>query len=198
MIAGVRHQADASPGARAATPRHLQIWVNNRVNVDSGSGSSELDSAATMELHELLLQNRTQAIDDALIGLSRSALPHYSADRSAQNRIRLERLYDLCMKCLTDRSLRPMEDYARRVAGERHREGIDLREVHTAFNVLEEVIWLLITANLQPPQLVLALGQASTILGAGKQALAVEYVNLVGHREPAQSLDLTELFKGTA
>lgn len=131
------------------------------------------------------------------MGLSRSALPHYSADRTAQNRIRLERLYDLCMQCLTDRSLTPMADYARQVAGERHREGIDLREVHTAFNVLEEVIWRLITANLQPPQLVQSLGQASTILGAGKQALAVEYVNLAGHHEPGQTLDLTALFKGT-
>lgn len=150
-----------------------------------------------MDLHELLLQNRTGAIDEALVGLSRSALPHYSADRTAQNRIRLERLYDLCMQCLTDRSLTPMADYARQVAGERHREGIDLREVHTAFNVLEEVIWRLITANLQPPQLVQSLGQASTILGAGKQALAVEYVNLAGHHEPGQTLDLTALFKGT-
>lgn len=150
-----------------------------------------------MELHDLLLQNRTRAIDEALVGLSRSALPHYSADRSAQNRIRLERLYDLCLQCLTERSLTPISDYARQVAGERHREGIDLREVHTAFNVLEEVIWRLITANLQPPQLVQSLGQASTILGAGKQALAVEYVSLVGHRVAGQSLDLSELFKGT-
>ncbi len=150
-----------------------------------------------MELHELLLQNRTRAIGEALVGLSRSALPHYSEDRAEQNRIRLERLYDLCMQCLTDRSLNPMADYARQVAGERHREGIDLREVHTAFNVLEEVIWRLIVAHLQPPQLVQSLGQASTILGAGKQALAVEYVNLVGHPEPRQSLDLSELFKGT-
>jgi hypothetical protein len=101
------------------------------------------------------------------------------------------------MQCLTDRSLNPMADYARQVAGERHREGIDLREVHTAFNVLEEVIWRLIIANLHPPQLVQSLGQASTILGAGKQALAVEYVNLVGHHEPGQSLDLSALFKGT-
>lgn len=131
------------------------------------------------------------------MGLSRSALPHYTVDTTSQNRVRLERLYDLCIQCLTDRSLTPIADYARQVAGERHREGIDLREVHTAFNVLEEVIWRLITASLQPPQLVQALGQASTILGAGKQALAVEYVNLAGHHEPGQTLDLTELFKGT-
>lgn len=150
-----------------------------------------------MDLHELLLENRARAVDEALVGLSRSALPHYSVERSAQNRVRLERLYDLCLQCIADRSLTPICDYARQVAGERHREGIDLREVHTAFNVLEESIWRLITANMQPPEVVRALGQASTVLGAGKQALAIEYVNLAGHHDPGQSLDLTELFKGT-
>lgn len=96
---------------------------------DSGSGAVELDTASTMDLHELLLQNRTRAIDEALEGLSRSALPHYSVDNAAQNRIRLERLYDLCTQCLVERSLNPIADHARQVAGERHREGIDLREM---------------------------------------------------------------------
>ena len=150
-----------------------------------------------MELHELLRQNRTLAIDQALHGLSRAALPHYSADDAAANRLRLEKLYDLCLQCIAERSLIPICDYARRVASERHREGFHFQEVHTAFNVLEEVIWRLIASNLQPPQLVTALGQASTVLGAGKQALAIEFVNLAGHNDPAQSLDLSALFKCT-
>ncbi len=150
-----------------------------------------------MELHDLLLLHRAAAIDQALQGLTRAALPHYSADEVAANRRRLEKLYDLCLQCIADRSLMPICEYARRVAGERHREGFHFQEVHTAFNVLEEVIWRLITANLQPPQVVEALGQASTVLGAGKQALAIEFVNLAGHNDPAQSLDLSALFKGT-
>ena len=150
-----------------------------------------------MELHDLLLRNRAQAIDEAMQGLTRAALPHYSADQTAANRRRLERLYDLCLRCIAERSLIPICEYARQVAGERHREGFHFQEVHTAFNVLEEVIWRLITANLQPPQLVTALGQASTVLGAGKQALAIEFVRLAGHPDPAESLDLSALFKGT-
>ena len=151
-----------------------------------------------MELHDLLLHNRTPAIDEALQGLSRAALPHYSADQRAANRLRLEKLYDLCVQCIAERSLIPICIHARQVARERHREGFHFSEVHTAFNVLEEVIWRLITSNLQPPQLVAALGQASTVLGAGKQALAIEYVQLAGHPDPATSLDLSALFKGTA
>ena len=150
-----------------------------------------------MELHDLLLKHRTTAIDQALQGLSRAALPHYSSHESAANRLRLEKLYDLCLQCIAERSLIPISVHARQVAGERHREGFHFSEVHTAFNVLEEVIWRLITTNLQPPQLVAALGQASTVLGAGKQALAIEYVRLAGHPDPTESLDLSALFKGT-
>lgn len=150
-----------------------------------------------MELHDLMLRNRAQAIDEAMQGLTRAALPHYSADEATANRVRLEKLYDLCLQCIAERSLIPICDYARQVAGERHREGFHFQEVHTAFNVLEEVIWRLITSNLQPPQLVAALGQASTVLGAGKQALAIEFVRLAGHPDPAESLDLSALFKGT-
>ncbi|MEO8195613.1 MAG: hypothetical protein ABI689_02710 [Thermoanaerobaculia bacterium] len=144
-----------------------------------------------------MLRNRAQAIDEAMQGLTRAALPHYSADEATANRVRLEKLYDLCLQCIAERSLIPICDYARQVAGERHREGFHFQEVHTAFNVLEEVIWRLITSNLQPPQLVAALGQASTVLGAGKQALAIEFVRLAGHPDPAESLDLSALFKGT-
>lgn len=151
-----------------------------------------------MDLNELLLRNQSRAIEEALQGLSRAALPHYSADQLAQNQLRLETLYDLCVQCIGKRTLIPICAHARLIASERHRDGFDLREVHTAFNVLEEVIWRLITMNLQPPQLVQALGQASTVLGAGKQALAIEYVNLAGHREKGQTLNLAEMFKGTA
>jgi len=151
-----------------------------------------------MELSELLREHRALAIDQALQGLSRAALPHYSADESAANRRRLEELYDLCEQCIAERTLLPICEHARRISRERHRDGFHFQEVHTAFNVLEEVIWRLITSHLQPPQLVPALGQASTVLGAGKQALAIEFVHLAGHPDPANSLDLSALFKGTA
>jgi hypothetical protein len=150
-----------------------------------------------MELQKLLLENRAQAIDEAVSGLSRAALPHYAADTSLRSRDRLERLYDLCVECIAGRSLVAISEHARQIARERHREGFGLHEVHTAFNVLEEVLWRMISKRLPPTELFGALAQVSTVLGAGKQALAIEYVHLAGHPEAKRTLDVSELFKGT-
>jgi hypothetical protein len=98
---------------------------------------------------------------------------------------------------VTNRDLVPMLDHAREVARERFQDRFDLQEVQTAFNVLEEVIWRWITARLEPPDYPEAFGLASTVLGAGKQALGVEYVSLASHQGGVQSLDLSALFKGT-
>jgi hypothetical protein len=151
-----------------------------------------------MDLPELLRQSRTSAIADALHGLSRAALPHYTASGAAENRERLTELYDLTVRCVRERNLALISEYARAVAAERHRDGFGLAEVHTAFNVLEEVIWHRITTELEPRQYAEALGLVSTVLGAGKHALALEYVSLVGHDRQFHSLDLSALFKGTA
>jgi hypothetical protein len=150
-----------------------------------------------MDLPKLLQETRTESIDRALAGLSRATLPHYSASDAEQNRKRLAKLYDLALECVKTHSLIPMTEYARGLARERHKDGFDLQEVHTAFNVLEEVIWRAITARLQPQQYPEAFGLASTVLGAGKQALAIEYVALASANQEMHSLDLSALFKGT-
>ena len=91
-----------------------------------------------MDLHTLLEESRTEAVSDAIQGLSRATLPHYTASRAEQNRERLE-----------------------------------------------------------PAQYPEAFGLVSTALGAGKQALAIEYVALASRNREVRSLDLTALFKGT-
>jgi hypothetical protein len=90
-----------------------------------------------------------------------------------------------------------MIEYAQGVARERYKDGFGLEEVHTAFNVLEEVIWRRITAGMDPSQYPEAFGLVSTVLGAGKQELAIEYVALVSRSRDVHSLDLSALFKGT-
>ncbi len=150
-----------------------------------------------MDLSRLLEESRPEAVADAIKGLSRATLPHYTASRAEQNRERLAKLYDLTAACVATRTLLPMIEYAQGVARERYRDGFDLEEVHTAFNVLEEVIWRRITARLEPSQYPEAFGLVSTALGAGKQALAIEYVALVSQNHDVHSLDLTALFKGT-
>lgn len=151
-----------------------------------------------MDLPQLLKESRATIVADALQGLSRATLPHYTASQPEQNRERLTKLFDLTEECVATRTLVPIVAYARDVARERYDDGFGLQEVHAAFNVLEEVIWRTITAELPPPQYPEAFGLASTVLGAGKQALALEWVSLAGHNRAVQSLDLSALFKGTA
>jgi hypothetical protein len=148
-----------------------------------------------MELAQLLKQSRTAIVADALSGLSRATLPHYTSSDATSNEARLAKLFDLTQECVDTRTLIPIVSYARTVARERYDDGFGLQEVHTAFNVLEEVIWRTITAELQPPQYPEAFGLASTVLGAGKQALALEWVSLAGHNKAAQTLDLSALFR---
>ncbi len=151
----------------------------------------------TPALSMLLEESREEAVADAIHGLARATLPHYTASRAEQNAARIAKLYDLTRSCVAARTLLPMLAYAREVARERWRDGFDLEEVHTAFNVLEEVLWRRITARLAPTQYPEAFGLVSTVLGAGKQALAIEYVALASRTRDARSLDLTALFKGT-
>lgn len=149
-----------------------------------------------MNLVEMLDHSREAIIDEATDGLSRVSLKHYEESGVAQNRRRLSRLFDLARECIARRDLMPIVEHAQAIARERYRDGYDLREVQTAFNVLEEEIWKHITAALDPSDYPEAFGLASTVLGAGKQALAVEYVSLASHRTGIESLDLTALFTG--
>jgi hypothetical protein len=151
-----------------------------------------------MNLVNLLETSRATIIQDAVVRLTRAHLPHYSASEIDENERRLGKLYDLTLTCVKSRKLAPIVDYAGEVARERFHAGFDLGEVHTAFNVLEETIWHTITAQLEPARYPEAFGLASTVLGAGKQALAVEYVALASADRGLPSLDLTALFQGGA
>lgn len=149
-----------------------------------------------MTLAELLEHSRQDLVAEAVEGLSRAHLPHYSASRTEQNHARLAKLYDLTLECVRSRTLLPIITYAGTLARERHADGFDLQEVQTALNVLEEVIWREITLKLEPREYPQAFGFASTVLGAAKQALAVQYVALASQGAEVPSLDLTALFKG--
>jgi hypothetical protein len=86
-----------------------------------------------------------------------------------------------------------MIEYAEKIAQERFEAGFDLHEVHTAFNVLEETIWKMIIDNFEPSGLGKALGLVSTVVGAGKESLAITYVSLSG-KNKTKTLNLSELF----
>jgi Zn-dependent M32 family carboxypeptidase len=149
-----------------------------------------------MTLLRLLASKREPIIAEAATILSRVHLTHYEAHGPEIMHQRLSRLFDLTAESVKTRSLINMLEYAREMARERYEEGFDLQEVQTAFNVLEEVLWRLITVELAPLDYPESFGLVSTVLGAGKEALAVEYVSLANQQAETRSLDLTALFRG--
>lgn len=149
-----------------------------------------------METAEFLLRERGAIVDAAEAALERTHVRHYEAAGGPEVRRRLETLFDHLHEALTGRDLQPMVGYAERIAEERFEAGYDLSEVQTAFNALEEATWARSLAELDPSRLAETLGLVTTILGAGKDALARRYVSLAANTH-APSLDLRALFAGT-
>ena len=75
-----------------------------------------------MELSRLLEESRPEAVADAIQGLDRAALPHYTVSRAEKNRDRIAKLYDLTAACVATRTLLPMIEYAQSVARERYKD----------------------------------------------------------------------------
>jgi hypothetical protein len=132
--------------------------------------------------------------DEAAAALERANLKHYAAADAAERHDRLRRLLHLVVVCVTSRDLIPMVDHATEVATERFHAGFDIGEVQAAFNVLEEVLWARIVDGVPTSDLAEAAGMLTTVLGAGKDALARTYVSLASQQH-VQTLDLRALFE---
>lgn len=149
-----------------------------------------------MKLHEILANNQTDIINEAFYSLQRSHLKHYDSSRADENWQRLAKLFDLTLNSVRTKSLVEMVNYSEKVAKERFESGFDLHEVHTAYNVLEESLWKNIIKEIDPSDLPESLGLISTVLGTGKEALAIAYVSLAS-KQKVKSLNLSQLFKGS-
>lgn len=150
-----------------------------------------------MNVYELLTVERESIIQDALTALGRSHLAHYEADGDEHLRARLAALFDLVRDSMHTRNATAMIRYAEQIGEERFTSGFDLREVQTAFNVLEEAMFKRLLDRLGPQDIASALGLVGTVLGLGKDALARRYVSLAAHMK-AESIDYRALFAGTA
>lgn len=148
-----------------------------------------------MDIIECLDQKQDEIIRSAFDSLLRSNLKHYSLSGANENWQRIEKLFDLTFQSIKNKNLIDMVEYSEKIARERYGSGYDLHEVHTAYNVLEEALWNVILKEIDPKDTGKALGLVSTILGTGKEALALTYISLTGQKKPG-SLDLSELFKG--
>lgn len=150
-----------------------------------------------MNVYELLTVDRESIIQDASNTLGRSHLAHYEADGGEHLRARFEALFDLVHDSMHTRNATAMVRYAEKIAEERFTAGFDLREVQTAFNVLEEAMFKRLLDRLGPQEMATAIGLVGTVLGLGKDALARRYVSLAAHMK-APSIDYRALFAGTA
>jgi hypothetical protein len=149
-----------------------------------------------VEVERLLTQQRSEVLDEAFAALQRTHAVHYEHSGEAFTRERLAELFDVVTTALHDRELAPVAAYAEGVAEHRFRAGFGISEVQTAFNVTEEAMWRRVVDGVPPLGLAEAVGLLSTILGAGKDALARQYVSLASQRH-VPSLDLRALFAGT-
>ena len=146
-----------------------------------------------MNLKELLKTQSAEILESATQVLKCAHLKSYDKSSPADNMKRLLNLLTLTQQCVVERKLLPMKEYAAQIAKERFNAGFGLHEVQTAFNALEEELWTRITKQIAPKNLGEALGLISTVLGAGKEELALTYVALAS-KTRTQTLNLTELF----
>lgn len=146
-----------------------------------------------MQLSAFLEKHKSEIIKEATDNLQRAQLKSYSHSGEDENKKRLEKLFELTNQCVLHENLISMTEYAERIGRERFESGFDLHEVHKAFNVLEETIWKKIISDVEPAELGKALGLISTVLGAGKESLALTYVSLAS-KTKSRTLDLSALF----
>jgi hypothetical protein len=149
-----------------------------------------------MDISELLDRFQNDIIDTAVNAMERTHLQHYERDGADRTRTRVSTLFSLAKKSVKEKNLSAMVSHAEQIATERYNAGYDLWEVQTAFNVLEETIWVSIFKNCPSTELANALGLISTVLGAGKDTLARKYVSLAT-KAKAPSLNLQSLFSGS-
>ncbi len=149
-----------------------------------------------MNLHDLLIHHTDDILRDAGEAILRAHLHSYEKAGSENTHHRLKALFTLTVRAAAERNLGPMIAHAEGIARERFESGFDLFEVQTAFNVLEEAIWVRILKELPPEAYAEALGLISTVLGVGKDTLARRYVSLAS-KSRVPTLNLQSLFTGT-
>lgn len=172
------------------------LWGGIFCGTDSAGLCSFYIFGIYKDILNTIQKNRDAIIDNSLKELSRSSLPHYSENSETVNRERLTFLLNKTIECIEAKNLLPMTVYAEEIAQKRFEKGYLLQEVQTAFNVLEEILWQLLIKEINPPDYPEALGIVSSIMGAGKQPLAIEYVSLVTGKAK-QEKDIARLFFGT-
>jgi hypothetical protein len=145
---------------------------------------------------ELLTRDSSEIIDRATDTMLGMRVGHYASLGKDKLRRRIEGLYARLLASVECRNPSSMIQHARTIADARFAAGFGLHEVLTAFNVIEEAVWLRLEAKLPPAEFAAAIRVVSSVLGMGKDALATSYVKLAAHTH-APVRDVAALFRGT-
>lgn len=149
-----------------------------------------------MTTDERLARDVQVILDDAYDKLMQHRLPHYRMCDADENRLRLARLLGVVQQAMAARNLIPVIEYAEAVARDRFEAGYGVDEVQAAFNALESTLWRWVEQRIPAPEQLATLELISSILGAGKEALATNFVAMV-RSSVAQRIDTMALFAGT-
>lgn len=153
-------------------------------------------SRAPVQAAEYLRPLRDEIVAVAEADLSTRS-PKYAGATEHVLHDRLSTLYDTLVDSLAAACLVPLLDHAHEIAADRFHGGYDLSDVQRAYNSLEEAIWARVFAEGAPERYRIVLPWVSAAIGAAKDELARDYVQLAAS-EHAPALDVTALFRGGA
>jgi len=149
-----------------------------------------------MSVDVVLAAAAEDIVQEAYGELHPASHPHYHALGERLTRQYLADLFSLTVQGVAAREAVHMVQHAERIAEERYHSGFDLAEVQAAFNALEQAMWRRLLAAEDPAALLASVGVLSSVLGAGKDALARVYVHLASYRH-APHVDVQALYGGT-
>jgi hypothetical protein len=149
-----------------------------------------------MSVDVVLSAGAGEIVDEAYGELHPGLHPHYLALGEDFTRTALQELFALTVEGVRAREAVRVVAHAERIAEERYHAGFDLAEVQAAFNALEQAMWRRVVAAEEPAELLASVAVLSSVLGAGKDALARVYVHLAAHRH-APHVDVAALYGGT-
>ena len=130
------------------------------------------------DLSAVLAHAGDRVVGETLAALGRRDEAQRNAPTPEERRHDVQRLFDLVHECVRAGEAGPIIMPSQELAADRFTAGIDLAEVQAAFAVLEEVFWGHLSGAVPDEQRLAALRLVSTILGAGRDALARTYVSL--------------------
>jgi hypothetical protein len=165
------------------------------MGTDRPHAAASTTAAQAAALAAFLDTRRADLLAAAEERVLRAGLPHYDAAHRQDTVDRLERLLDVVINTCRDRRADHVLGHADALVEARLATGVELREVQTAVNILEETLWHSITEHVAVTEQPLALGLVSTVLGAIKDRVAQDYLShTVGEFPSLPRIDL--LFAG--